>query len=207
VETPTQERSARTFEQAAMSGGEAAAVSLGVTQRLIGSLTELSIVAAKENGRLAAELQTAALDAARLAVGGVSLAPGVVGGAGPDALLPARARRDSRVGRARAYADGHQRAPGGTGRGPDAVGGHGDRAAHSRDVEQRHCADARGRPTLSARSGPASTPAGSGRFSRRSVDAGGESRWPARTRARAVARPTRPGDAPRSAVPPAGPRP
>jgi len=65
VETATQERSARTFEQAAMSGGEAAAVSLGVTQRLIGSLTELSIVAAKENARLAAELQTAALDALR----------------------------------------------------------------------------------------------------------------------------------------------
>jgi hypothetical protein len=59
----TQERTARTFEQAAAAGSEAAAVSLGVTQRLIGSLTELSVMAAKENARLAAELQTAALDA------------------------------------------------------------------------------------------------------------------------------------------------
>jgi hypothetical protein len=63
LDTATQERTARTFEQAATSGSEAAAVSLGITQRLISSLTELSITAAKENARLAAELQTAAMDA------------------------------------------------------------------------------------------------------------------------------------------------
>jgi hypothetical protein len=62
VDTATQERTARTFEQAATASSEAAAVSLGVTQRLISSLTELSVTAAKENTRLAAELQTAALD-------------------------------------------------------------------------------------------------------------------------------------------------
>ena len=62
MDTATQERTARTFEQAATASSEAAAVSLGVTQKLISSLTELSVTAAKENARLAAELQTAALD-------------------------------------------------------------------------------------------------------------------------------------------------
>jgi hypothetical protein len=62
VDTATQERTARTFEQAATASSEAAAVSLGVTQKLFSSLTELSVTAAKENARLAAELQTAALD-------------------------------------------------------------------------------------------------------------------------------------------------
>jgi hypothetical protein len=62
VETATQERTSRLFEQS-MPDGEAAAASLGVAQRLIGSLTELSIIAAKENARLAAELQITALEA------------------------------------------------------------------------------------------------------------------------------------------------
>jgi len=63
VETATQERASRTFEQAAIANGDAAALSIGVTQRVIGPLTELALATAKENTRLAAELQVAALEA------------------------------------------------------------------------------------------------------------------------------------------------
>lgn len=63
VETATQERTSRAFEQAAMSNGDAATFSIGVTQRVIGPLTELAIAAAKESARLAAELQIVALEA------------------------------------------------------------------------------------------------------------------------------------------------
>ena len=63
METATQERTSRTFDEATMPHNDAAAFSLGVAQRLISSLTELSIVAAKENARLAAELQITALEA------------------------------------------------------------------------------------------------------------------------------------------------
>lgn len=64
METATQERtSSRPFEQSTMPDSDAAAFSLGVAQRLMSSLTAFSIVAAKENARLAAELQVAALEA------------------------------------------------------------------------------------------------------------------------------------------------
>jgi hypothetical protein len=63
VETATQERTARAFEPTAISSGDTAALSLGLTQRMIGPLTELSIAAAKEYTRLAAELQMVALEA------------------------------------------------------------------------------------------------------------------------------------------------
>jgi len=63
VETATQERTSRTFEQAAIANGDAAAVAVGATQRVLGSLTELTLATAKENTRLAAELQVAALEA------------------------------------------------------------------------------------------------------------------------------------------------
>src|SRR5215471_8959902 len=63
VETATQERTSRTFEQAAIANGDAAAAALGVTQRVIGPLTELALATAKENTRLAAELQVAAIEA------------------------------------------------------------------------------------------------------------------------------------------------
>jgi len=64
VETATQERTSRAFEQTtAKPNGDAAAFSIGVTQGVIGPLTDLAIVAAKENARLAAELQAVALDA------------------------------------------------------------------------------------------------------------------------------------------------
>ena len=63
METATQERTSRTFEQATIANGEAAALSLGITQRVIGPLTELALATAKEHTRLAAELQVAALEA------------------------------------------------------------------------------------------------------------------------------------------------
>ena len=63
METATQERASRAFEPATISNGDAAVFSFGVTQRVIGRLTELSMVAAKENVRLAAELQITALEA------------------------------------------------------------------------------------------------------------------------------------------------
>ena len=63
METATQERTSRAFEQAAMSNGDAATFSIGVTQRVIGPLTELAIAATKESARLAAELQIVALEA------------------------------------------------------------------------------------------------------------------------------------------------
>ena len=64
METATQERTSRAFEQTtAKPNGDAAAFSIGVTQGVIGPLTDLAIVAAKENARLAAELQAVALDA------------------------------------------------------------------------------------------------------------------------------------------------
>jgi len=64
VETATQERAAsRGFEPSPVPNGDAATFSIGVTQRVIGPLTELSIAAAKENARLAAELHIVALEA------------------------------------------------------------------------------------------------------------------------------------------------
>jgi hypothetical protein len=63
VETATQERTSRAFEQAAMSNGDAATFSIGVTHRVIGPLMELAIAATKESARLAAELQIVALEA------------------------------------------------------------------------------------------------------------------------------------------------
>jgi hypothetical protein len=46
-----------------MSNGDAATFSIGVTQRVIGPLTELAIAATKESAHLAAELQIVALEA------------------------------------------------------------------------------------------------------------------------------------------------
>lgn len=64
METATQERTgSRSFEPSLAPNGEAAAFSIGVTQRVMGPLTELSIAAAKENARLAAELHIVALEA------------------------------------------------------------------------------------------------------------------------------------------------
>ena len=63
MDTATQERTARVFEERTKANGDAAALSIGVTQRVIGPLTELSMVAAQENTRLAAELQIVALEA------------------------------------------------------------------------------------------------------------------------------------------------
>ena len=63
METATQERTYRAFQQAAIANGDAAAISIGVTQRVIGPLAELTLATAKENTRLAAELQVAALEA------------------------------------------------------------------------------------------------------------------------------------------------
>ena len=63
METATQERTARTFESATISNGDAAARAIGVTQRVIASLAELSIVTAREHARLAAELHIVALEA------------------------------------------------------------------------------------------------------------------------------------------------
>jgi hypothetical protein len=60
--TTTQERTARDFEQSTMLAGDAA---IGVTQRVIGDVTEWSIGAAKENARLMAEMQMTAVDAFR----------------------------------------------------------------------------------------------------------------------------------------------
>jgi hypothetical protein len=63
VETATQERTSRVFEQALVSNGDAAAFSIDVTRQMIGPMTELAIVAAQERTRLVAELQIAALEA------------------------------------------------------------------------------------------------------------------------------------------------
>jgi len=63
VETATQERTTRTSEPATMWNGDAAARSIGVTQRVIAPLAELSIVTAREHARLAAELHIVALEA------------------------------------------------------------------------------------------------------------------------------------------------
>jgi hypothetical protein len=60
--TATQERAARAFEHSAMLGDTTAAY-LEINQRMIGDLTELSVGTAKENARLVAELQMAAIDA------------------------------------------------------------------------------------------------------------------------------------------------
>ncbi|PYN79641.1 MAG: hypothetical protein DMD96_17060 [Candidatus Rokuibacteriota bacterium] len=59
MDTTTQERTMRGFEPSMLASDAA----IGATQRVIGDLTELSIGAAKENARLAAELQIAAIDA------------------------------------------------------------------------------------------------------------------------------------------------
>jgi len=61
--TATQERAARAFEHSATTLSDTTATYLDVNQRMIGDLTELSVLAAKENARLAAELQIAAIDA------------------------------------------------------------------------------------------------------------------------------------------------
>ena len=63
METATQERTSRGFEQAMVSNGDAAAFSIDVTRQMIGPMTELAIVAAQERTRLVAELQIAALEA------------------------------------------------------------------------------------------------------------------------------------------------
>src|SRR5262245_1406242 len=60
--TTTQDRATRELESAMMQGGDAA---IGITQRVFGELTELSIGTAKENARLMAEVQAAAIDALR----------------------------------------------------------------------------------------------------------------------------------------------
>jgi hypothetical protein len=61
--TTTQERTAREFDDVTLlSSGDAA---FSASQRAIGDVTELSINAAKENARLVAEVQMAALDALR----------------------------------------------------------------------------------------------------------------------------------------------
>ena len=63
METATQERTTRNFEPATMPNGDAATRSIGVAQRVIASLAELSIVTAREHARLAAELHIVALEA------------------------------------------------------------------------------------------------------------------------------------------------
>ncbi len=60
MDTTTQERAPREFEQATTHADDQ---TIGATERVIGDLTELSIGAAKENTRLVAELQIAAIDA------------------------------------------------------------------------------------------------------------------------------------------------
>ncbi|HEY7543093.1 MAG TPA: hypothetical protein VIF11_23345 [Methylomirabilota bacterium] len=62
METATQERTTRTFEPATMSNGDAAARSIGLTQRLMAPLAELSIAAAREQARLGAELHIVVLE-------------------------------------------------------------------------------------------------------------------------------------------------
>src|SRR5206468_12316210 len=59
MDTTTQERTMRGFEPSMLASDAA----IGATERVIGDLTELSIGAAKENARLVAELQIAAIDA------------------------------------------------------------------------------------------------------------------------------------------------
>ena len=59
MDTTTQERTMRGFEPSMLASDAA----IGATQRVIGDLTELSIGAAKENARLAVELQIAAIEA------------------------------------------------------------------------------------------------------------------------------------------------
>jgi hypothetical protein len=63
VDTATQERTSRAFEHTAPPNGDAAALSIGISQRVIGPLAELSMVAVKENARLATELSILALEA------------------------------------------------------------------------------------------------------------------------------------------------
>jgi hypothetical protein len=65
VETATQERTTRPFEPATTPNGDPAPFSIGGAHQLIGPLAELSMVAARENTRLAAELQIAALETLR----------------------------------------------------------------------------------------------------------------------------------------------
>ena len=60
METATQERATRGFEPLTTPAADA---TIAATQRVIGDLTELSIGVAKENARLVAELQMAAIDA------------------------------------------------------------------------------------------------------------------------------------------------
>ena len=62
METATQERTSRAYEHTTAPNGDAAALSIGVTQRVIGPLTEVSIAAAKEHTRLATEIQILALE-------------------------------------------------------------------------------------------------------------------------------------------------
>jgi hypothetical protein len=60
VDTATHERATRGFEPSSIHTDD---TPIGAAERVIGELTELSIGAAKENARLVAELQMAALDA------------------------------------------------------------------------------------------------------------------------------------------------
>jgi DNA anti-recombination protein RmuC len=63
VDTATQERTSRAFEHTAPPNGDAAALSIGISQRVIGPLAELSMVAVQGNARLATELSILALEA------------------------------------------------------------------------------------------------------------------------------------------------
>jgi len=60
VDTATQERATRGFEPSTIHTDD---TPIGAAEKVIGELTELSIGAAKENARLVAELQMAAIDA------------------------------------------------------------------------------------------------------------------------------------------------
>jgi hypothetical protein len=61
--TTTQERATRAFEHSATTLSDTTAAYLEMNHRMIGDLTELSVSTAKENARLVAELQMAAIDA------------------------------------------------------------------------------------------------------------------------------------------------
>jgi len=51
VETATQERTSRTFEPSTMPDGDATTLAIGVTQRAIGALAELSTQSASGGRR------------------------------------------------------------------------------------------------------------------------------------------------------------
>jgi len=64
METTTQERTTRGFEQSTIQTDH---TPVGAAERVIGDLTEWSIGAAKESARLVAELQMAVFGAPRIA--------------------------------------------------------------------------------------------------------------------------------------------